>query len=521
MHAEILDDTIDSVVLGQATARPDRAALVCDDVVLTYAELQASASAFGRWMVGKGVLPGDHVGLWLPNGRAWVVAHVAIAQVGAITVPISTRLTTDEAAFIVEHARCRLLVTVDEFLGRDFGMEARGMVAALDEQVSLNVVVVDPRSQVLPTSMESFALVGSAPDTPALVQYTSGTTGRPKGCVISHRAWTNNARLSALLSGIEAAEDIVFSPSPFFHLFGSMTALMGTLSVGGCLVTTPTFTVESSAERLMTHEVKHIVAVPTVWLDLMAPETVECLRGIKGGRWGGGSFPRKALEQALSPRGLGLRLDAIYGMTEAPTLTQGREDDSLETRLGTVGRATPHVDLRIVDPVSGRELPAGAVGEITMRGYCRTMGYLRDTEALESRMTDGWFRTGDLGSLDDGGYLRVTGRLTDMVVSGGANIYAQEVEDAILELDEVALAAVVAMPDARLGEVPVAWVVLVGESRPQMDATIIEHCRLKLASYKVPRAVFPLPELPLTASGKIHKARLLEMARTANREAPR
>jgi len=520
VRSEILDDTVDSVVFAQAIARPNRIALVCGESALTYAELQAAAVAFARWMVEQGLLPGDHVGLWLPNGRAWVVAHVAVAQVGAITVPISTRLTPAEAAFIVEHARCRLLVTADEFLGRDYGMEAAEMMAALEGQLALSLVVVNTQSQALPTSVASVALAGSVSDAPALVQYTSGTTGRPKGCVIAHRTWTNNARLSALLAGIEA-EDIVFSPSPFFHLFGSMTALMGTLSVGACLVTTPTFTVESSAESLMAADATHIVAVPTVWLDLMAPGTVASLNGIRGGRWGGGSFPRKALEHALSPGGLGLRLDAIYGMTEAPTMTQGRAADSPASKLDTVGKATPHVELRILDPTTGSDVPPGGVGEISMRGYCRTLGYLRDSEALSSRMTDGWLRTGDLGSLDGDGYLRVTGRITDMVVSGGANIYAREVEDAILELDDVALAAVVPMPDARLGEVPVAWVVLANGSQVPVEAAIIEHCRSRLASYKVPRAVFALPELPLTASGKIHKVRLLEMARNINRKAPR
>jgi len=510
MESTALDSTIASVVAEQAAIRGHRPAVACGDSSVTYRELDGAARSFAAWLVNRGVAPGDHVAIWLPNGIAWVVAQVAVAHAGAVAVPISTRLTVAEAAFIVEHARCRLLIAVDQFLGRNYGEEARGIAVRSDGDLAPDLLVLDVDSSDLPRTDVLRELPGSQPDAAAVVQYTSGTTGHPKGCVLSHRTWTNNARLSALLAAI-SSDDVVFSPSPFFHLFGSLTALMGSLSAGACLVTTPTFRAAAAVEAIVATGANHMVAVPTVWLDLMAPGLAPCLSLLQGGRWGGGPFPRRALEHALAPAGLGLRLDAIYGMTEAPTLTQGRVEDPPASRLNTVGRPTPGVDLRIVDPESGREAGPGAIGEITMRGYCRMLSYLRDPDATADRITDGWLQTGDLGMLDPDGFLHVTGRLTDMLVSGGANVYAREVEDVILEMDIVSLAAVVARADARLGEVPVAWVAIDSHDAAGAEASIVAHCRSRLAPYKLPRAVFVVPELPLTASGKIHKARLVEM----------
>lgn len=516
MNLGVLESTITSVVSEQAIVRRERTAVACGGASLTFGGLHDAAQSFGAWIVSRGISPGDHVALWLPNGVAWVVAQVSAAQAGAVTVPISTRLTFAEAAYIVEHARPRLIVAAARFLGRDYGEEARRIAKRLDGVFDIEVLIVGGDSTGLPRADAPHGLPGSQADAPAVVQYTSGTTGRPKGCVLSHRTWTNNARLSSILAGLDD-DDVVFSPSPFFHLFGSLTALMGSLSVGACLVTTPTFDADAAAESIVATSATHMVAVPTVWLDLMAPDFASCLRMLRGGRWGGGSFPRRALEHALAPDGLGLRLDAIYGMTEAPTLTQARAEDPPASRLDTVGRPTPGVDLRIVDGGSGRRAGPGAIGEIVMRGYCRALGYLHDPDAMMDRVTDGWLRTGDLGTLDRDGFLRVTGRMTDMLISGGANVYAREVEDAILEMNSVALVAVVPRADPRLGEVPVAWVVIDGDTHPGLEAAIVEHCRSRLASYKVPRAVFIVSELPLTASGKIHKARLAEMTSHAGR----
>lgn len=520
MDQPALDTTVDSVFTAQVSRYGSRLAFACEDVELTYAELDLSARRLAAWMVTNGVSPGDRVALWLPNGVTWVICYLATAHVGAVTVPVSTRLTAREASYIVDNANVRLLFAPAEFLGREYGTEAQTVVnnrmSKFTEAIVVNLEHLD-----LPAGERSTALPGSLPDTPAVVQYTSGTTGNPKGAVLTHRAWTNNARISALLAKLNE-DDVVFSPSPFFHLFGSLTALMGSLSVGASLVTTPTYEPWLCGELVQRVRATHMVAVPTVWQDLLRPEHADTISGLTGGRWGGGAFSARALRHALSPEGLGLDLHAIYGMTEAPTLTQGVSTDPLWSKLETVGRPTPGIDVRIVDPESGDKMPPGSIGEIVTKGYCRALSYLGSPEEMTSRNTaDGWLRTGDLGQLGDDGFLRVTGRLTDMVVSGGANIYAREVEDVILELDAVTLASVVPRSDERLGEVPVAWIsVSSGRGHPDMEAAVLAHCRLRLASYKVPRRIFIVPELPLTASGKIHKARLVEMSQPPYGEVP-
>jgi fatty-acyl-CoA synthase len=328
--------------------------------------------------------------------------------------------------------------------------------------------------------------------------------------VLSHRAWTNNARLSAGVAGL-TDEDVVMAPSPLFHLFGSLTGFMGALSVGARLVTLGTFDGRRCASEMATTRATHLTAVPTMWLDLMNACKPGELPALRGGLWGGSGFPRAALERAIDRAGYGWSLQAIYGMTEAPTLTQVRPDDDASRQLDSVGRATPGIEVRIVDPARDEPVGPGEVGEVRARGYNRMLGYLGDEEATRARVADGWVRTGDLGVLDPEGYLTVVGRITDVIITGGANVYAREVEDVVLEVQGVSLAAVVAGPDERLGEVPVAWVQPEGGARLDPE-TVRAHCARNLAPYKVPRRILCVPALPLTAGGKVHRARLREMS---------
>lgn len=514
----ILETTIASVIAERGRTDHDGVAIRCGSAALSFGELAGRAVGFAAWLVSRGVGYGDHIAVWLPNGISWVIAQAGAAHLGAVTVPISTRLNSAETAFIVTHSQSRLLIAPERFLSRSYGDEAQTIVDQANG-FPIELLLVSSENADLPTATPIGQAPAASPDDPAVVQYTSGTTGRPKGCVLTHRAWTNNARLSAGVAAVDET-NVVFSPSPFFHLFGSLTALMGTFSTGACLVTTPTFDAKTTAAAIQQSRATHMVAVPTVWLDLMATEHAARLTTLRSGVWGGGAFPRRALEHAIDPGGCGWRLDAIYGMTEAPTLTQVRAEDSNAKRLETVGRATPNVSLAILDPATSAPVSADTVGEIAMTGYNRTLGYLHAAQATEERMAGEWFRTGDLGTLDSDGFLQVTGRLTDMVVSGGANIYAREVEDVILEVANVKLAAVIARPDPRLGEVPVAWVSAEG-SPLAVERAVLAHCRKRLAPYKVPRDMFVVPDLPLTASGKIHKARLIEMTQEAKEKEAR
>jgi fatty-acyl-CoA synthase len=351
----------------------------------------------------------------------------------------------------------------------------------------------------------------SDPDDAAVIIYTSGTTGTPKGCMLSHRAWTNNARFSMQRAGIGEGAT-VFSPSPFFHLFGSLSGLMGAMSVGASFSTCDVFRADECATAIHDQGVVHLVAVPTVWLDLMATVDPGDLPSLSGGFWGGGPFPRPQLERALARDGFGWNMQAVYGMTEAPTLTQVAPEDPELAKLETVGRATAGVELRIVDPATQTVVDTLSKGEIQARGYNRMLGYLGKPEATAERFDGDWIRTGDVGYLDEHGFLRVTGRITDMIVTGGANVYAREVEDVLSGAPGVMLAVVVAADDERLGEVPVAWVQRVAGGSVDEQA-LAAHCRQRLAKYKVPRRFLIVDELPLTAGGKVHRAELRERTR--------
>lgn len=500
--AAILDTTIDSSFTRSALVA-GRAIVRCGEVVTTYDEIATAAQGFAAWLVNEGVARHDRVALWLPNGIAWVVAHVGVAAAGAVCVPVSTKLTTREAGFILQHAEVAAVVTTAEFVGRHYAEEARGILEA--DGRPRPIVVVEGENGPLPTRSGP-EVARSQPDDAAMLIYTSGTTGVPKGCLLSHRAWTNNARLSAQTAQLEAS-DVVYTPSPFFHLFGSLTALMGAAGVGASFVTDRVFDVDQMRTQLAESRSTWLVAVPTVWLDLMAAVEPRSLGSLRGGLWGGAGFPRSALEKAIDT--FGLNLNPVYGMTEAPTVAQGWPDDDRDDKLATVGKPTPNVEVRIAggDGSSGVEAP----GEILVRGYHTMLGYYKDDAATAIRWSDGWFRTGDLGEIRPTGHLVAIGRITDMIISGGANIYAREIENVILEITGVAMAAAVAKDDSRLGEVPVAWVVLEQTARVD-EAEVSDHCRRQLAGYKVPREIHFVDKLPLTASGKVHKAALRDMA---------
>jgi acyl-CoA synthetase (AMP-forming)/AMP-acid ligase II len=282
---------------------------------------------------------------------------------------------------------------------------------------------------------------------------------------------------------------------------------MGAVEIGASIVTDPVFEVGVALKQIVAERVTRMVAVPTVWLDLMAAAEPGNLGQLEGGLWGGASFPASALEKAIDS--FGLNLNPVYGMTEAPTVSQGRATDAREEKLTTVGEPTPMVEVRI-----GSDHGPGAaeiLGEIFVRGYNTMLGYFKDEPATAARWRDGWFSTGDLGVIRSTGHLVAMGRITDMIISGGANIYAREIENVILDIPGIAMAAAVAKDDQRLGEVPVVWVVLDRAAKLDSEA-VLTRCRDQLASYKVPRQVHFVERLPLTASGKVHKAALRDMA---------
>lgn len=502
----VLDSTIDSVMTEIAKGRPDDVAIQCDARQLSHYELFEDAARFGSWLFNAGISRGDRVAIWLPNCTAWAVAQLAVALCGGIYVPINTRLTAQEADHIVRDSGCKVLIAVREFLGRNYADEAQGL--ADQSSRDLKVIPLDLATEALPKSARNDVdLPGSEADMAAAILYTSGTTGAPKGCMISHRSVTNNGRLTAQNWDI-APDDVVYCPAPLFFGYGSVTGYIGAVSSGAKFVTTQEYRPQRALEDIVRERATWFIGVPTMWSDLLQLATPGDFGALKGGTWGGAPIPRVLLERALDPEGFNLDLVGIYGLTEALSISALRSDDPREKKLSTVGRANTDIELRIVDS-RGQPVEQGVVGEVRARGYNATLGYWGMPRETEQRFEGGWIKTGDLGSLDADGYLQIRGRLTELILVGGSNVYAAEVQRAIEEVPGVKRAGVVAGHDDRLGEVPVAFVEV---SDPHTNqAEILKACRGKIGGYKVPRRVWIVDAVPLTATGKIHNAALRRM----------
>jgi acyl-CoA synthetase (AMP-forming)/AMP-acid ligase II len=506
----IQDTTIDSVLMSRAQAAASEAAFESDHETVTFGEIALAAEGLARLLQLKGVEPGDRVALWLPNWTVWPAAQAAIALVGAVAVPVSTRAAKPEAKHIFQHSGSRVVIAAGEFLGRRYALEAADLLAEILGAPG-TVFESGPRLGGMPRATgRGKSFVGSRPDDAAALLYTSGTTGLPKGCLISHRTWTNSAALTASAWGLRP-DDKVYSPAPLSYGFGSLTSMMGAFTSGASFATSEVFKARTAADRLTRTRATWFTGVPTMWIDLLGLADGPGLAALRGGTWAGAPFPEKYLRKALDPDGLNLNLTALYGMTEALSCTVIRGTDPPAWRDRGVGRAGPFIEVRIIDE-QGADVPKGKIGEIVTKGYHTTMGYLKNKEATDRLFSGGWLHTGDLGSLDAYGNLRVEGRLTDMILVGGANVYAREVEDVIATLDGVTRVGVVGKPHDRLGEVPVAWI---ESTNPKLDvATVQSHCRQNLSAFKVPSEVHFVSRIPLTSTGKVHKAQLRTQVNT-------
>lgn len=500
------DCTVDAILRERVDQDSSALAIDAGEESLTFGELVRAAERFAAVLIEHGIGPGDRVAIWLPNSTVWAITQAAAAFAGAQCVLMSTRASQQEAAYVIGNSRARLIVAADSFLGRDYAQRAVDIV--LGHGIDAKVLTVGLTSHDIPEPRSPHDLPGSAPDDAAVWLYTSGTTGRPKGTSITHRVWTNNAALTAQRWGLNA-EDRMYSPGPLFFVFGSLAGLMGAFTTGASFHTSTTFSADIAIERMRETHATWFMGVPTMWTDLLghdAPTALPCLRG---GTWGGAPFPNLGLERALDRHGLDMR--AIYGLSEAPSITTTPGDATMTQRLDSVGQPGALIEVKIVDEV-GQEVAHGTPGQILTRGYHTTTGYLNNAEATSALFSDDWLRTGDLGSMDTDGYLTISGRLTDMIIVGGSNVYAREIEDAILAIDGVDRVGVVGAPHERLGEVPVAWV---QTNRSSITApAVIAECRRTLAAYKVPATVHIVDSIPLTATGKIHKADLRNRGRS-------
>ena len=518
----LLEETIGANLAGTVAQHGARDALVArhQGISWTYTEFADRVERLAGALIGLGLEVGDRVGLWSPNYAEWTLVQYATADIGVVLVNINPAYRTHELTYALNQSGCRMLFAAPSFKTSDY-------VEMVEH--------VEPECPALERTFffweddwdELVAGTGAAaggelaarratlrPDDPINIQYTSGTTGFPKGATLTHRNILNNGYFVARLQGF-TADDRLCIPVPFYHCFGMV---MGNL---GCTTHGATMVIPADAfdplHVLQTVEAERCTAlygVPTMFIGELAHPEFERfdLSSLRTGVMAGSPCPVEVMKACVDRMHM-TDVTICYGMTEtSPVSTQTLPDDSLHHRTATVGRAHPHVEIRVADPKSGETLPRGATGEFCTRGYSVMQGYWNDADRTgEAIDADGWMHTGDLAVMADDGYVNIVGRIKDMVIRGGENVYPREIEEFLYTHPDVEDVQVIGVPDERYGEELMAWVKVRSGATVDPEA-LREFCRGKIAHYKIPRYVKLVAEFPMTVTGKVQKFKMRETA---------
>ncbi|MFN2545027.1 MAG: FadD3 family acyl-CoA ligase [Actinomycetota bacterium] len=486
-------------------------AVVDPPVRMTFGELGAAVERAGAACSSAGLEPGERAAIWAPNIHEWIVAALGVVSAGGVLVPINTRFKGDEAAYILEKSGARLLFTTTGFLGNDYV----GMLRSAG--VTIDTVILRGEAPARTTPWQVFLDSGSATRLPAVsahdlsdVIFTSGTTGRPKGVMTAHGQSVRVFEMWADIVGLREG-DRYLVVNPFFHTFGYKAGILACLMRGATVYPQAVFDAGEAMRRIAEHGITVLPGPPTLYQSILDdPRRADVeLSSLRLAVTGAAVVPITLVERMRDELTFETILTA-YGLTECTgTATMCRTDDDAETIATTSGAAIPETEVRVVGD-DGREVPRGEPGEIVIRGYNVMRGYFEDPQETAKTIRDGWLHTGDIGVMDERGYVRVTDRQKDMFIVGGFNAYPAEIENALLAHPSVAQVAVVGAPDERLGEVGVAFVVP-RDPAPAPD-DLIAWAREHMANFKVPRHVELMESLPLNASGKVLKFELRQRA---------
>ena len=496
---------------------PDRDALiVCHQgTQWTYAELAAQVDRVARALVASGLGPGDRMGIWAPNCAEWVVVQYASAKAGVILVNINPAYRTSELEYVLNRSGCRLLIAARVLKSSDYVAmvhEVAPRCPALERTVFLDcddweelLAAGDPAVS-LPTGLEF--------DDPINIQYTSGTTGFPKGATLTHHNLLNNGFFIGEACRY-TAEDRVCIPVPFYHCFGMVLGNLACTTHGACIVVpAETFQPAATLRAVEEERCTSLYGVPTMFiaeLDLPEFDTFD-LTSLRTGIMAGSPCPVQVMHSVIDRMHMS-EVTICYGMTEtSPVSTQTSADDDIDHRTSTVGQVHPHVEIKVIDHETGACLERGQSGELCTRGYSVMLSYWDDPEQTAGAIDEaGWMHTGDLATIDEDGYVNIVGRLKDLIIRGGENVYPSEVEEFLYSHPEIKDVEVVGVPDARYGEVIAAFVI---ERTPgTVDAEgVRDFCHGKIAHFKIPAYVVAVDEFPMTVSGKVQKFKLRDQA---------
>lgn len=526
-HPAHLPAHLPALLRQSAQQHGSRPAIVDGDITLTYADLLQRSEQVARSLIALNVQAGDRVALWAPNVYEWIVAACGVHAAGAILVPLNTRMKGAEAADILERSGAKLLFCIGDFLQQHYPALLRDCRPA----TLVHVVVLrgQPRADVAQSgdhAWENFLALGQAvpvqqvhereaalhADSTADLMFTSGTTGRPKGVMAAHgptiRAFDEWARVVGL-----TPDDRYLIVNPFFHTFGYKAGWVAAFVQGATVYPEQVFDAEAVLQRIARDRISFLPGPPTLFLTMLAhPRLQEFdLSSLRSSVTGAASVPPVLIRRMREELGIA-NVTTAYGLTECGgCATVCDPADSVETVASTCGRALPGTEVRCVDE-TGADVPPGQPGEVLLRGYHIMQGYFEDEAATREAIdAEGWLHTGDVGVLDDKGYLRITDRLKDMFIVGGFNCYPAEIERLLADHPDIAQVAVVGVPDERMGEVGCACIIT--RSGQRLDsAELIAWARAHMANYKVPRYVLNFESFPVNASNKVVKRELQQLA---------
>lgn len=505
-------ETIPHSAANAAACWPDQPGLIVGDRQWTFAELWADARAAASAMAASGVGDGDRIAIWAPNGREWILASLGAQILGGIVVPLNTRFKGGEAADILRRARIKLLFVPENFLGNDY----RQMIAGEDLPDLQESIVLEG------DAWAAFIARGKGAEDAAVdeafdrltgdhicdIIFTSGTTGRPKGALTSHRQAVQIFGDWAVRVDLRQGDRYLIV-NPFFHTFGSKSGWCVCLTRGATIVPQPMFDAAETARLIEQHQISFIPGPPTIYQSLLqelAGDKPRNFSSLRVAVTGAAPVAPSLVDRMRNELGMQNIVNG-YGMTECGAIAMTRQGDDAETIANTCGYPLPGIEVRCVDD-AGNDMPVGEAGEYWVRGHAVMQGYLDDPAATaEAVDADGWLHTGDIGTINAEGYLKITDRKKDMYISGGFNCYPAEIEGLLAAHPAIEMAGVVGMADERMGEVGKAFIVL----RPGANLTtedLISWAREKMANYKVPRAVSFVTELPRNAAGKVLRINL-------------
>ena len=539
--------TIGDLLDSQTERFGDREALVHVEtgVRYTYREFKEECGRVARGLMAIGIEKGQHVGIWVTNYSEWVIAQFATAKIGAVLVTVNPAYRTHELEYVLKQSEADALILIGQFRTSDYVGMTNEVIPELKDSTPgrlrcsklpklRNVIFIPPPSNLeteTPGGMWSWEDVrrkssdiseaklaqrqaSCVPEDTINIQYTSGTTGNPKGAMLTHYNLVANGYYSG--EGMKFTEqDRLCIPVPFYHCFGCVLGNLACVSHGAAIVIpSEYFEPLKTLQAVEQERCTALHGVPTMFIAQLGQERFGefDLTSLRTGMMAGSPCPIEVMRQVVDQMGA-KEITIAYGQTEAsPVITLTRTEDTLERRVSTVGTALPNVEIKLVDPETGEDKPVGEQGELLTRSFMVMKGYYNLPEATASAIDeDGWLHTGDLATVDEDGYYRITGRLKDMIVRGGENIYPREIEEFLYSHPKVADVQVIGVPDERFVEEVMAWVILKpGETADAEE--IREFCKGKIARYKIPRYVKMVTEFPLTVTGKVQKFRMRETA---------